>query len=314
MPFRVAGAKVLVTGGTGMIGQAIVHHLQDAGAEVTTLSRRGARPGNPDHTALAGDINDADSLDFRGFDGVIHGAAWVGFNLSPEKEVQLMHTNVEGTRNVLEAAARDGVRKVVHVSSVAALGDCLGKARDESWFHERPETFQSAYERSKYEAHKILLAEERVETAAVMPSVVLGLGDSSSGLLLKRFLQGRLPVVLKHPGRLAFVHVDDVASATVAALERGSGPYVLSERSMHLPDLFDLFAEVSGKRRPRLRIPFTVIKAAAKLTGGIGAFNADFVRSLAVDSEYIGDRARAELGWMPDLEARLRDDAARFAA
>lgn len=138
MVFHVAGARVLVTGGTGMIGQAIVRHLQQAGADVTTLSRRGARPGNPDHTALAGDINDPDSLDFQGVDAVVHGAAWVGFGLSPEKEVQLMHTNVEGTRNVLDAAARDGVRKVVHVGSVAALGDCMGKPRDERWFHERP--------------------------------------------------------------------------------------------------------------------------------------------------------------------------------
>lgn len=311
---RVKGKRVLVTGGTGMIGQAIVRHLQEAGAEAVTLSRRGPRAGNPEHEAVEGDVNDADSLDFTDFDAVIHAAAWVGFGLNAEKEVQLMHTNVEGTRNVLDAAARDGVKKVVHVSSVAALGDCQGKPRDESWFHERPATFQSAYEASKYEAHKILLAETRVKTAAVMPSVVLGLGDSSSGLLLKRFLQGKIPASIQHPGRLAFVHVEDVASATVSALAKGSGAYVLSEDSMTLPELSGLFASLSGKRAPRLRIPYGLLKAGAAVTGGVGSFNKDFVRSLGTDSEYIGDRARKELDWAPDMVAHLRHDVATFVA
>lgn len=314
---KVKGKHILVTGGTGMIGQAIVRHLQDAGADVATLSRRGARAGNPEHHAVTGDINDPTTLDFTGFDAVVHGAAFVGFGLSPEKEGVLMQTNVEGTRNVLDAAVKAGCKKVVHVSSVAALGATHGRPRGEDWFHERPLEFTTAYERSKYEAHKLLLAEDRIETAAVMPSIVLGLGDSSSGLILKSYLKGRMKLKPDHPGRAGFVHVEDVAAATVLALEKGKGPYVLNETDMTLPQLFDRFEATTGVPAPKRVVPFFAIKAGgavinpvARLFGKPGLLNKDFIRSLERDSQFDATRARTELGWDPDMDRHLADDAA----
>lgn len=316
---RIKGKHILVTGGTGMIGQAILRHLQDAGSDVTTLSRRGARDGNPDHESRIGDITDPATLEFAGFDAVVHGAAFVGFGLPPDKEALLMRTNVDGTRNVLDAAARDGVKKVVHVSSVAALGATYGKCRDESWFHERPHEFNSAYEKSKFEAHGILLAEDRVDTAAVMPSVVLGLGDSSSGLLLKAYLNGRFPVRPDHPGRIGVVHVEDVAAGTLLALQKGDGPYVLNETALTLPQLFDRFEAATGVPGPTRVLPFGVLRAGAavaepvaKMFGKRARLNKDFMRSLARDSDFDATRARTELGWVPDMDRHLRADAAAW--
>jgi dihydroflavonol-4-reductase len=304
-----------------MIGQAIVRDLQRAGAGVATLSRRGARPGNPDHTALTGDVSEAASLDFRGFDAVVHAAAFVSFGLPAKKQRVLHTTNVEGTRNVLDAAARDGVRKVVHVSSVAALGDTLGERRDESWFRERPQVFQSAYERSKYEAHRILLDESRVERAAIMPSVVLGLGDSSSGVVRRAYLERRWPVVIDHPGTIGFVHVEDVAAATRLALERGDGAYIVDEAAMTVPQLFARLESVTGVPAPRRVLPFTLLRIGAAvaepishLLGKRAALSREYVRSLAKDHRFDATRARQELGWDPDMDRHLAADAARFRA
>lgn len=304
-----------------MIGQAVVRHLQQAGADAATLSRRGARKGNPEHTALRGDVSDPTTLDFRGCDAVVHAAAFVSFGLPEKKQKVLQHTNVDGTRHVLDAAVRDGVRKVVHVSSVAALGDTQGVRRDEDWFHERPTVFQSAYERSKYEAHKVLLEERRIDRAAVMPSVVLGLGDSSSGIVLRSYLERRWPLVIDSPGRIGFVHVEDVAAATVLALARGDGAYLVDEVDLTVPQLFQRLERATGVAAPRRVLPFTALRLAAAvaepvshLLGRRAALNRETVRSLAMDHLYDTTRARTELGWGPDMDRHLAVDAARFRA
>lgn len=316
---RLQGKSALVTGGTGVLGEALVRDLHDAGMAVTTLSRRGGVPPVPEVTGLRGDVTDPDTLDFRDHDVVVHGAAFVGFGLTRQKEAVMHRTNVEGTRNVLDAAARDGVKKVLHVSSVAAVGRTGDVPRDEEWVWQRAPRFHSAYERSKYEAHRIALAHEGVPVAAVMPSIVLGLGDTSSGLILKRYLQGDFPARVDHPGRLAWVHARDVAQGARLALEKGDGAYILSEMEMTLAELLDRLERVTGVPGPRLRIPFWALRAGASvaqplahLLGRRAPVNQDFIRSLKEGSAYDSRRARAELGWEPDMDRHIRADLQAF--
>lgn len=316
---RVKGKSVLVTGGTGILGEAIVQDLHDAGAQVTTLSRRARPHPVPDVTAQAGDVTDSDTLDFRDHDLVVHGAAFVGFGLTKEKEAVMHRTNVGGTRNVLDAASRDGIKKVLHISSVAAIGRTGETPRDEEWVWQRAPRFHSAYERSKYEAHKLALTHGGVDMAAVMPSIILGLGDTSSGLLLKRYLEGRFPARIDHPGRLAWVHARDVAQGARLALEKGDGAYVLSEMEMTLPELLDRFERITGVPGPRLRVPFWALRAGAavgqplaNLFGRRAAVNKDFVRSLREGAAFRSCRARSELGWEPDMDAHIAADARAF--
>ena len=133
--------RIAVTGGTGMIGRVLCRHLQEAGHEPVALSRRGTPVDGIE--SRAADIL-APDLDLEGFDQVIHGAAFVGFGLSKEKEALMHRTNVEGTRNVLDAAVRAGIQRALHVSSVAAIGRTGGVPRDASWIDERPQVFHSA--------------------------------------------------------------------------------------------------------------------------------------------------------------------------
>ncbi|MGB1585454.1 MAG: NAD-dependent epimerase/dehydratase family protein [Thermoplasmatota archaeon] len=291
-------ARIAVTGGTGMIGRVLCRHLGDQGHDVVALSRRGQEV--PGITVQSANILDP-SLDFSGFDQVVHAAAFVGFGLSKQKAALMHRTNVDGTRNVLDAAVAAGIERVLHVSSVAAIGRTGGIPRDAAWIDRRPQEFHSAYERSKYEAHIQAHRRDDVDVVSVLPSIVLGHGESSSGLLVKAYLERRLPAVPRHPGRLAFVHVEDVAAGAVAALERGSGAYVLSEDSMDLPTLFSRLETATGVPAPR-EIPFWLLRLAAPF---VPALNRDFMRNLALDTAYDSSRARDELGWRPNMDRHL---------
>lgn len=295
--------RIAVTGGTGMIGRVLCRHLQEAGHEPVALSRRGTPVDGIE--SRAADIL-APDLDLEGFDQVIHGAAFVGFGLSKEKEALMHRTNVEGTRNVLDAAVRAGIQRALHVSSVAAIGRTGGVPRDASWIDERPQVFHSAYERSKYEAHRVAHGRDDIDVVSVLPSIVLGLGDTSSGLLLRAFLDRKLPVTPRHPGTLAFVHVEDVAAGAVSALQRGSGAYVLSEASMDLPTLFARFEAATGVPAPKRTVPFWAVRMAAPF---VPALNRDFVRNLALDTAYDTHRTEVELDWHPNMDVHLAADA-----
>jgi dihydroflavonol-4-reductase len=309
---KLKGKAIAVTGGTGMIGQAICRHLADAGANVTALSRHGMPM--PDEIASAkADILDA-ALDLSDYDTVVHAAAFVGFGLSKQKEALMHRTNVEGTQNVLDAAVRAGMKRALHVSSVAAIGRTGGVSRDEDWVWNRPLKFHSAYEHSKYDAHVHALHRKDIDVVSVMPSVVVGLGDSSSGLLLKRFLQLKIPLVPRHPGSIAVVHVEDVAAGTVVALEKGSGAYVLNQESVSVPELFARFSRATGAPLPKMSAPFWSLRAAASLEpvlralGMRPAMSKDFVRSLRSHTVFDARRAKHDLGWSPDMDRHLAAD------
>lgn len=306
---RIKGKSIAVTGGTGMIGRAICRHLHEAGAHVTTLSRRAAKMPSGIESRAADILTPG--LDLSDFDTVVHGAAFVGFGLKPDKEALMHRTNVEGTRDVLDAAVRAGIKRVLHVSSVAAIGRTGGVSRDASWIAQRPQVFHSAYEKSKYDAHMLAHARQDVDVVSVLPSIVLGLGDTSSGLLLKAYLERKIPVVPRHPGSLAFVHVEDVATGAIKALQHGSGAYVLSEASMNLPALFARFEAATGVPAPRRSVPFWLLKAAAPF---VPALNADFVRNMALDTAYDTSRTVAELDWHPDMDAHLARDGAAYSS
>lgn len=303
----MAGERVLVTGGTGFVGGLVLAALVAQGRQVRALVRRegdAARlPARPAELAL-GDLEDAESL-ARAADGcaVVYHAA--GLNeLCPRDPSRLYRTNVEGTRRVLGAARRAGVRRVVYTSSAAVLhGDGTRPADESSPY---PERFTSHYARSKAEAEQVALgaAGEGLEVVAVLPSSVQGPGRvTGTGKLFLDYLNGKLPFVI--PARFGLCYSADCAAGHLLAEAKGrpGQRYVLNGATLTEREALALVGEVAGiSERPRT-LPPGVALAAAAVVGGLARVRGrrpsvclESVRTLSHPHLYDGSRAQRELG------------------
>jgi dihydroflavonol-4-reductase len=267
-----AGRRVLVTGGTGLLGYRIALDLLDAGAAVRVL----ALPPNPRHAILArpeierrdGDVRDPAAVAeaVRGRDVVIHCAGVVG-DWGPA--LARMHSvHVEGTANVLRAARAQGAR-VVHTSSIVAVG--AGR-RAERLDEESPfnlDRFPVAYVRAKRAAERLALdaAAAGGDVVVVNPAFLLGPEDherSVMGQFCKRYWRGQVPVA--PPGGFNLVDVRDAARGHLLAAERGrpGRRYILGGENRTFPELMALLAEVGGLN-PRAvpRAPWAALAALA---------------------------------------------------
>lgn len=303
----------LVTGATGFVGSAIARALVARGHSVRVLVRRTA-----DHRNLAGlpveviegDLTEADSLAraVAGCRYLFHVAAdyrlWV-----PDPE-RMMRINVEGTRAVMRAALAAGIERVVHTSSVAALGlTGDGTPADET----TPVTEDAVvgpYKRSKYLSERAVLAmvrEENLPAVIVNPSTPVGPRDikpTPTGRMIADAASGRLPAYLDTG--LNVVHVDDVAEGHMLAFERGriGEKYVLGGENFSLAALLGLVAELAGRRPPRLRLTETVLWPVALASEGVARIagieplvTRDHLRMARKKMFFSSAKARAELGY-----------------
>ncbi|MEA3200825.1 MAG: dihydroflavonol-4-reductase [Thermoplasmata archaeon] len=313
---RFEGRKVYLTGGTGFIGGAVARRLKEEGAHVTCLVRPRTPAAHLEHLGVKvvrGDVTEPQTLDLSGHGLLIHAAAWVGYGLPPKKIPLFRKTNVEGTRNVLDAAKRAGVAKVVHVSSIAALGvtDKAGATEETP----RNGAYQSEYERTKSEAHELALR-AGLATAIPMPGVVLGRGGPFDPLLAW-VARGRLPALPANDAVKGWVHVEDVAEGILLAALRGQGPYLFVDENMRLTELLVAACEEAGLRVPRRRVPAGLVVGAAgiveasyKTVGKTPPISRELLQSLTVPMSYDSGKARKELGWRPELVRRLARDLA----
>ncbi len=250
---------ILVTGGTGFIGSYIIRELLQKGYAVRALRRGTALPAYIGADLLTrvewveGDVLDLVSLEdaMTGVDAVIHAAAVVSFH---RRDTKRMHqVNVEGTAHVVNTALEAGVRRRVHVSSVAALGRSgTGGQVDEEkkWEDSRLNT---AYAISKHRAEMEVwrAIAEGLEAVIVNPSTVLGFGDwnRSSCRLFKSAFES-FPWYSN--GVNGFVCIGDVARATVLLMESPltAERYILNGENWRFRDLFNCMADAFGTRRP----------------------------------------------------------------
>ena len=307
--------KVLVTGGTGFLGRAIVHRLAPRHELALLVRPTASRAGSPASVSfVAGDVTDRASLEraAAGRDAIVHAAALVKL-VAPAREFD--RVNVGGLENVLAAAASAGVRRVVHVSSFIALGpsergaggvlDEEAGAGDRAWIND--------YERTKTLADR--RARQAIELGAplvvVYPGVVYGAGAMTEGNIVVRglleMLHGRLPALVGEPARRwSYVHVEDVAAGVEAALERAplGARYVLGGENVPLGDFYRIAEELSGVAAPRRWLPRgvakalgAVMKAAARLAGRTPKLTPDMVEVCHHDWAYSSARAERELGY-----------------
>jgi len=317
----------LVTGGSGFVGAAVVRALVEQDWDVVALARTEASAG-----ALAregarpalGDVSHPDSIRraVTGCEVVFHAA---GLNASclPDPS-PLFRVNVEGTRNVLEAAARAGVRRFVHTSSAAAIGEPAGTIGREDTPHRG--WFLTAYERSKFEAERLVLDRGPalgLEVVCVDPASVQGPGRvEGTARVLLAAARGRLPLAVD--AWLSFLDIDDCALGHVRAAERGrhGERYILSGGSIRVRQALRLLRGVTGRPSRTWFVPgravlpaAAVVEVAARAVGRTPPVCREVVRAGLHGHRYDGSRATRELGLVyAPLEETLRRTVAWFAA
>jgi dihydroflavonol-4-reductase len=317
--------KVFLTGGTGFIGGHVARRLHGRGDDVRALARsadKGRALTELGCEVITGDLSDkaAIATGLEGADAAIHVAAMYEVGIPERQHKAMYEANVVGTENVLRGALEAGTRKVVYVSTVGAFGNTRGQVVDESYEH--PGTgFTSYYEQTKYQAHQIakrLIAEEDLPCVIVQPGGVYGPDDHSEiGNQLNQFLAGRMPLLAFPDLGFNLVHVEDVATGVLLALDKGKTgeSYVLGGQITTMRELIGTLAKVAGKRPPRGTLPAGLIKAMAPFGPVVGKVmgTGPNLREIIASADGVTfwakhDKAIAELGYSPrGLEQGLRD-------
>jgi len=313
--------KVTVTGATGFLGAHVVRLLAERGDEVRVVYR------DPEKLDMLRGIDfkrsKADVLDsevmrkaVRGSDLLLHTAGYVGS--SPAELVWSM--NARAPRIAVEAAAAEGVGRVVVTSTISAIGTAdNGPATEET---EYPENWLGLlYPDSKRQGEREALeAGERlgIEVVAVNPAYVLGVpvdrsqpGENSTRLV-GSYLRGRLPAVIDAP--MNFVDVEDVAAGHLLAAERArpGERYILGGENSTWPELIERLAELTGVHRPVLVLPGEVA-VAARVREALtlpGLLSAQGYELMAQDWRFCSAKAERELGYT----ARPLDETLRATA
>jgi dihydroflavonol-4-reductase len=300
--------RALVTGASGFVGRHVVSALIAGGWDVRAFDRQA--PPTAEAEFVAGDVLDPDAVGraLDGCDALFHLAAVYSY---ARRDAALMESvNVDGTRVVIEAAVRAGVRRIVHTSTCATCGPVAGRRATEL-DHPAPSDLRIPYKRTKLGGEQVALEAGRdgVEVVVVNPTVPVGPGDlrpTPTGKMVADVAHGRARGYLARSA-LNVVAVQDVARGHVLAFERGKAGerYLLGGEDMSIRDVFTAVARAAGLSAPRIGVPWSVAYAAA-LAADLALrplgrepelLLLDEVRSGRLPHLFDDTKARAELGY-----------------
>lgn len=320
---------ILVTGASGFVGSAVLRRLVNEGYAVRALVRPTSDRRNLDGLAVevaVGDVTDPASLvpAVKGCTGLFHVAA--DYRLWVRDPAPMFKANVDGTRNILVAAAEAGVGRMVYTSSVATLGLRPGGAAADE---DTPVAFEDMigpYKQSKFMAEaevRRLVAAQGLPVVIVNPSTPVGPRDvkpTPTGRMIVEAATGRMPAYVDTG--LNLVHVDDVAAGHLLAFDKGTvgERYVLGGENMTLKDILEDIADITGRKAPRLRIPHDLIlpvayaaEAWTRLTGGGEPFvTVDGLRMARKKMFFSWDKAGHALGYRPRPAREALVDAVQW--
>jgi nucleoside-diphosphate-sugar epimerase len=311
--------KIFVTGGSGHLGSNLIRRLLRDKHEIVALAQKGANnrglteglEGKP-VAIVYGDLRDpasfADAM--KGCEVAFHAAAMIV--TTPRGERTIYETNVVGTRNVLAAARKAGVRRVVVTGSFSAVGHLPERpSNEEDRFY--PFQVTLPYERSKaWVEHEVLRAVAEGQDVVIATScAIIGGNDyipSRMGRVICDFANGKMRAYV--PGGFEFVAARDIAEGHVLAMQKGrSGQkYIISTEFCTTDRFVEICERVTGKKRPPLRLPMAIMKPIAHVTSFLMSrfkpndpqrFTPGALRILSQHRKADTTKAQTELGYRP---------------
>ncbi len=298
----------LVTGASGFLGWHVARVLIERGYRVRGLARRPGSIKDPEIEEVGGDLRDPESLRraVAGCGLVFHVAA--DYRLWVKDAAEMYQSNVEGTRNLLDATLDAGVDRIVYTSTVGCIGFVEGSLGNET----TPvslEDMTGSYKRSKFLAEREALAyaERGLPVVIVNPTAPVGSHDvkpTPTGQTILDFIRGRMPAYLDTG--LNVVDAREVAEGHWLACEKGrpGERYILGGENLTLKQIFEKLSAITGRPVPRVRIPWVVAygagvisTAAARLSGKPPRAPLDAVRMAKKKMWVSVEKARQELGF-----------------
>ena len=318
----------LVTGATGHLGNTIVKKLADMGRRVRALVMANDKnvTALPEGTEVCyGDVCDKSSMEeaFKTEAGqeliVIHCAGIV--TISSRYDPNVYRVNVEGTKNVTDLCVEHRVKKLVHVSSVHAIPEKPHGETMREIDRFDPDKVVGLYAKTKAEATQYVLDKAKAEglnASIVHPSGISGPYDCGHGhitQLLIDYCNGGLAAGVK--GGYDFVDVRDVADGIIACCEHGRAGecYIISNRYISVPELFEIFSSVTGRKKIKTILPLWFAKATAgaaemyyRIKKQPPLYTAYSLYTLSSNSKFSHEKAERELGYVPrDFKTTVRD-------
>jgi len=317
--------RAFVTGATGFLGSHVARVLGEQGADLRLLVRATSNLKNLEGLkaeTATGDLRDSSSFEkaISGCDVVFHVAA--DYRLWVQDPAEMYRSNVEGTRALLDAARKNGVRCMVYTSSVATIGFTgNGRPADE----DSPVSVADMighYKRSKFMAEQLAMEAGRsgMRVITVNPTTPVGEQDvkpTPTGRIIVDFLKGKFPAYVETGLNLVDVH--ECARGHVAALEKGrtAERYILGGENLTLKQILNKLGAISGLPSPKLKLPYFVAYAAGfvdetvsgRLLGREPRATVETVRMGKKKMWASSAKAERELGW----KLVLADDALRRA-
>ncbi len=265
--------KILVTGASGFIGQHLVPKLAQLGHDVRTMSRASAQPAEFDRLKiehLYGDVANPESVKsaVRGCEIVYHLAGLVSYK--NKDRARQFGTNVLGTRHVVAAALEAGVKRLVHTSSVAAMGLPSPRTIGTEALEYNLAGRGLSYCDTKHEAELEVLkgCEDGLNAIILNPGIIFGEGDTHPHHHAIFAAISKRSLIAVPPGGVTFSDIQDVIAAELACLDHGrSGErYAVVSANLTYAEAAAVFARVTGKRRAIIPLPGTILSLAGFLS------------------------------------------------
>ncbi len=284
----MAGLKILVTGSTGFIGSHLCRRLVERGHRVRAFHRptstlRLLEGLDVEH--VLGDLTRPETLQaaMSGVEAVFHAAAWMG---GSDPTGQQYAVTVEGTRNLLQAAQKAGVHRIVHTSSAAALGvpgmsqpgllpgNEPALINEQHTWNYRPDYYPYGYAKYLAEQEVQKAVAQHMDIVIVNPTLVFGAGDvyRQASSLVTQVAERRLNVAVE--GGINCVHVADVVDGHLAALAAGrtGERYILGGENLTHLTLLQRIAKITGAPEPGTVLPAGLVRRLARPAQALRAF------------------------------------------
>jgi dihydroflavonol-4-reductase len=321
----------LVTGATGFVGSAVARVLGARGHQIRVLVRNTSNRRNLDGfqaEIIFGDINDPASVQraVAGCRYVFHLAA--DYRIWVPQPAHMLRTNVEGTAGLMRAAKAAGVERIVHCSSVAALGVTADGTPATEDTPVDPEKIAGSYKKSKYlgeQAVRQLIKDENLPAVIVNPAAPVGMRDikpTPTGRMIVDAANGKIPAYMDTG--LNLVRVEDVALGHALALERGriGEGYILGGENLSLREILTMVTQEAGRKPPRIKVTPDMMWPVAWVEELLARYlkieprvTRDHLRMARSKMYFSSDKAIRELGYAPrPVRPAIKEAVAWFLA